>query len=356
MPERVVPDMGEVRGVGVGPETGGTIMQRTNRHRGRLPKRLMALASLFVVGAGLLAAAPAATAVPVPASKYRAYVFTYNMCGGDRGTGACPEAPGNGVVEEIRDRVKTYQPVAFALQEACHWQVVKLVAVLNADPTLKAKGLTYTADFLNAGSGMPVPSQCWGRRVPEAGTFAGPGWGNAVVHVGPRVNVASRTLVEGTYSAQLWVVPRLVTKIQKRNYVCSLVQPYNLWMCSTHLDLDGTVRAKQIAELAKVTAGIRGRHVPPYPIVVGGDFNGGPKEMGSMLAGSYGGTGIFSEAAVPSGCLSFASICAIAPANLTEGGSKLDYLFTSPQVRVLDTYTLSAKSDHRILVNRIAFG
>lgn len=35
---------------------------------------------------------------------------------------------------------------------------------------------------------------------------------------------------------------------------------------------------------------------------------------------------------------------------------KFDYLFLSPEVTALDSYPVGIPSDHRMLVNRIAFG
>lgn len=150
-------------------------MQRTDRHRGRLPKALAALAVLLVGAAGLLTGTPAASAASAT-PKYRAYVFTFNMCGSERDLASKPACRGD-IFAEITKNVEKYQPVAFALQEVCYGQDQDVVAKLNQSATLKAKGLTYVSEYQDATKWMG-PTHCpqgWAK-----------GWGNAVIHLGPK--------------------------------------------------------------------------------------------------------------------------------------------------------------------------
>lgn len=159
--------------------------------------------------------------------------------------------------------------------------------------------------------------------------------------------------MKGYYEAQTW------TGSQRRSYVCDLVQPYGLWFCSTHLDETPSpgIRNQEAVELEKLTNHLWVRHSPRYPVVVGGDFNQQPNQGGdssagvkAMLNSSYsGGTGIFREGALRAD-RSFDK------AELTMGDKKFDYVFVTPDVTVLDTYPVAAKSDHSMLVNRITFG
>lgn len=270
-------------------------MQRTRRHR-----------ALVAAGAALLIASGTVTLRPLPAEAATPVrVIQYNICGSICHHGVIDRpGPNNDIVEDVRNRVLGVRPAILTLNEICIAQFNRLKALLSTSAWKM--------------SGVFRPQRNDGR------CKAGTAYGDAVFSAG----AAGGTVV----------LPMPNLGGERRAVLCLRTTAGGpVLACTLHLV---TGRSKHGArekfmQMAAASRALNAR-AAEGAVIVGGDFNLMPAQMGSLLNGARGGR--FFEAD---------------PEMAGTHGRKIDYiLFSRAHFSNPSGGPQASKSDHKVLIGQ----
>lgn len=208
--------------------------------------------SLAITGAFMASPEPAAAAEPVR-------VLTYNFCGAICNKGVVTR-PGNDndVVEDVRNRILATRPHLVMLQEACAGQVDRIKDLL------KSSGWSMDGVFRP----QRQDGRCKG---------ASRGFGDAVLTAG---RVGAREVLD---------LPDLGG--ENRAILCLDTDAHGpVLACSLHLvtGRSGAGRIEHTRQLA-ASARVLNAKAAGRAVIIGGDFNAPPGQMGSLIDPGKGG-------------------------------------------------------------------
>jgi len=210
------------------------------------------IAALLVPG-GMVSveAEPAVAATPVR-------VLDFNICGAICNHGVVDKAGGgNDVVDDVRNRIVDFKPAIVTLQEVCAGQFNRLTSLLNGGPW-KMSGVFRPQRH---------DSRCTG----------GGGFGDAVLTTGP---VGRREVLPLPNGSEHRAVLCLHTSAGGPVLACTL-----------HLVTGRSGKEGPALKRSQLSAAARGLNARAArgAVIVGGDFNVTPGEMGALLNTGRGG-------------------------------------------------------------------
>lgn len=300
------------------------------RFWGALSAALLAL-SVAPTASASTAVTAAEASTPPPGTNLQ--VLNWNMCGVERWGGCAATGTPAQKIDVVKGYVKTHYVQAALIQEVCESTLTSLVDGLNNDPAIQPGWTANFVPYMYSSNGVRWASPCTvvdGKNVGRAGT--------AIV------------IKAGLADPVNHAFPGPLTGLNPP-FQCATATYFGVRLCTAHVSTKPTAagekdyRAEQLAEIKKV--------VTQHPKVsVSGDFNTLPPDWPGSTPATWpvdfysGGEG------TPGYRECDQEGTARTGRSTTDGGWKIDYLFSSEQRRwclVADT----AYSDHHVLIESV---